>query len=171
MSYAIPVLLLIVTIVAFLGVGRGGYESFGVTQLVLKAVVALPLLVSGIALHFFRASATASIIPPAFPARTFLAVATGLLEIAGAIGLFVPRFSRPAAFWIAILMVAIFPANIYAAGKVVDGLRMPGVPLRAAMQVLYIVLVLLAGYGIPGRMRGRIGHSRESVRSENRTRL
>jgi uncharacterized membrane protein len=153
MNYAIPVLLLSLIIVAFFVIGRGSYARFGVAQLILRVAVALPLLVSGVLLHFLRIGATASIIPTVFPARPFLVVLTGILEIAGALGLFVPRFRRPAAFWIAIMMVAIFPANIYAAGKVIDGLQMPSIPLRTAMQIVYIVLVLLAGYGIPGWKR------------------
>ena len=46
-------------------------------------------------------------------------------------------------------MVAIFPANIYSAGQVIGGFRFPSVPVRLAMQIVYVVLVLLAGYGIP----------------------
>ena len=149
MHYAIPISLLVLTILAFFGLGRGNYASFGVSQVILRVLVALPLVVSGIFLHFFRTQITASIIPPAFPARTLMVVLTGVLEIAGAIGLFVPRLRRPAALWIAVMMVAVFPANIYAAGKVVDGLQFPGVAVRTAMQIVYIVLVLLAGYGFP----------------------
>lgn len=151
MIYAMPILLLIFTIVTFLRLGRGHYVSFGTPQLLLRVVVAVPLLVSGVLFHILRTGILASIIPPFFPARYFLVLLTGVLEIAGAIGLFVEIFRRPAAFWIAIMMVAIFPANIYAAGRVVGGLPMPGVPVRTAMQILYIVLVLLAGYGIPRR--------------------
>jgi len=151
MNYAIPILLLVLTIVAFFGIGRGRYAGFGVLQSVLRVIAALPLLVSGIFLHFIRATTTASIIPPLLPAPLFLVFITGLLEIAGAIGLFVPRFRQAAALCIAIMMVAVFPANVYAAGKVIDGLQMPSVAVRAAMQIVYIVLVLLAGYGIPGR--------------------
>jgi uncharacterized membrane protein len=76
-------------------------------------------------------------------------VLTGILEIAGALGLFVPRFRRPAAFWIAIMMVAIFPANVFSAGQVIEGFKFPSVPVRFAMQIVYILLVLLAGYGLP----------------------
>jgi len=151
MNYAIPIFLLILTIVAFFGIARGRFADFGIPQTVLRVIVALPLLVSGILLHFFRIGATASIIPAVFPARLFLAALTGGLEIAGAIGLFVQRFRRSAALWIAFMMVAVFPANVYAAEKVIDGLQMPSVAVRAAMQIVYIVLVLLAGYGIPGR--------------------
>jgi uncharacterized membrane protein len=153
LHYAIPLLLLVLTIVAFFAMGRGHYASFGVAQIVLRVLVALPLVVSGVLLHFLRMSVTASIIPPAFPARPLLVLLTGVFEVAGAIGLFVPGARRPAALWIAIMMVAVFPANIYAAGKVVGGLQFPGVPVRLTMQIVYVVLVLLAGYGIPSLHR------------------
>ena len=48
-------------------------------------------------------------------------------------------------------MIAIFPANVYGANQTVGGLHLPSVPVRLAMQVIYIVLLLMAGWGIPGR--------------------
>ena len=149
MQYAVPVLLLILTILVFFAMARGGFAAFGMPQILLRVLVALPLLVSGIFVHFFRINTAAGIIPPVFPAREFLVVLTGVFEIAGAIGLFVPRFRRAAAFWIAVTMVAFIPVNVYAAGKGVDGLRMPGVAVRTSAQIVYIVLVLLSGYGVP----------------------
>jgi uncharacterized membrane protein len=149
MLYVLPLALLALTIVAFLALARGRYVSFGLAQTILRVIVALPLLVSGVYLHFFKVTVTASVIPPAFPARSFLVILTGLFEIAGAIGLFVPRLRRSAAFWIAIMMVAVFPANIYGAGQVIDGLRFPGVTVRLTIQIVYVVLVLLAGFGLP----------------------
>jgi uncharacterized membrane protein len=149
MTYAISTVVLIFTILCFFAMARGRFASFGISQVVLQVVVALPLVVSGILLHFFRARLTASIIPPFFPGRLSLAVFTGICEIAGGIGLFVPRFRRAAAFWIAVMMVAIFPANVYSAGRVVAGFQFPSVPVRLVMQIVYIVLVLLAGYGMP----------------------
>jgi uncharacterized membrane protein len=149
MIYAISTIVLILTIFCFYAIARGKYESFGITQIAFRVLVALPLLVSAILLHFFRASLTASIIPPFFPAHLFLAVFTGVCEIAGSLGLFVPRFRRAAAFWISVMMVAIFPANVYSAGKVVAGFQFPSVQVRLAMQVVYVALVLLAGYGMP----------------------
>jgi uncharacterized membrane protein len=149
MTYLAPMLLLVCTVLAFFGLGQGGYTGFGTPQLVIRIVVALPLLISAVLLHFFRTEVTASIIPPIFPARHFLVLLTGVFEIAGALGLFVPGLRRATAFWIAVMMIAVFPANVYAAGKVVGGMPMPGVPLRTAMQMVYIALVLLAGYGLP----------------------
>lgn len=152
MNYAVPMLLLIGVIAVFFGLGGGDYAGFGTMQFVVRIVVALPLLVSAILLHFFRTDLTASIIPPAFPARHSLVLLTGALEIAGAVGLFVPGVRQPAALCISLMMVAVFPANVYAAGKVVGGLPMPSVPVRTAMQIVFIVLVLLAGYGVPRRL-------------------
>jgi len=154
MQYAVPLVLLVITILAFFALGRGSYEQFGVSQVVLQVVVALPLVASGILLHFLKVGVSAGIIPPIFPARPFLVVLTGIFEILGAIGLFVPSMRRHAALWISIMMVAVFPANIYAAGQVVGGIRFPSVPVRVTMQIVYIALVLLAGYGAP-RPAGR----------------
>lgn len=50
-------------------------------------------------------------------------------------------------------MIAVFPANVYAANQTVDGLHMPSVPVRLTMQVIYIILVLVAGWGIPNPIR------------------
>jgi len=151
MLYAISLAVLVLTILAFFTLARGNYKPFGIPQIILRVLVALPLLISGVFLHFFQTALTASIIPPIFPARTFLAVFTGICEIAGAIGLFVPRVRRPAALWIAIMLVAIFPANVYSAGQIIAGFQFPTVPVRLAMQILYIACVLLAGYGLPHR--------------------
>jgi uncharacterized membrane protein len=91
----------------------------------------------------------ATIIPPFFPHRAQLVLLSGALELAGALGLLLPAFTRAASFCLALLMIAIFPANVYAANQSVGGLHMPSVPVRLAMQVVYIVLLLMAGWGIP----------------------
>jgi uncharacterized membrane protein len=114
----------------------------------LRIVAAIPLAVSSIG-HFLRTAIFATIVPPIFPHPAFLIVFTGILELAGATGLLLPKTTRAAAACIALLMVAIFPANIYAGHQTVGGLHMPDVPVRVAMQVIYIVLVLLARGGLP----------------------
>jgi uncharacterized membrane protein len=156
MAYTAPLLLLVLTIAAFFLAGRGRYTGFGSAQVLVRILVALPLLFSGVVLHFFRTSVVAEIIPPAFPARYTLAILTGILEIAGAIGLFITGQRRNAALWLSIMMVAIFPANIFAANQTIGGLHMPSIPVRTTMQIVYIVLILLAGYGIPGRTKRTI---------------
>jgi uncharacterized membrane protein len=119
-------------------------------QWVLRVIVVLPVLVSGFA-HFTRTAMFASIIPPFFPYRPELVLISGALELAGAIGLLLPIFAGAASACLAVLMIAIFPANVYAANQSIGGMHMPSVPVRTAMQVIYIVLLLIAGWGIPRR--------------------
>jgi uncharacterized membrane protein len=52
--------------------------------------------------------------------------------------------------WLALLMIAVFPANVYIAHYNVGGLH-TSVPARTAMQVIYITLLLMVVWGIPRR--------------------
>ena len=149
MLYGVPVAVLVLTVVAFFVLGHGKFAPFGRVQSMLRLVVALPLALSSIG-HFIRTSLLARMIPPVFPLREFLVVFTGVLEMAGAIGLLFPATARWAATCLA-MMIAVFPANVYMAHYNVGGLHMPSVPARTAMQVIYITLLLIAGWGIPRR--------------------
>jgi uncharacterized membrane protein len=152
MVYLITTAILIATVATFFLWARRGLSPFGWLQWVLRVVAALPLLASGV-LHFTRTALMASIIPPFFPYRPQLVLLTGVLEFAGAVGLLLPTLTRVASACLAVFMIAIFPANVYAAGQTVGGLHMPSVPIRLAMQVVYIVLLLIAGWGIRRRPR------------------
>lgn len=153
-EYLGSLIVLIAVVVLFFALGRGRYLQFGGAQIALRVLTAMPLLLSAVLLHFLRTNeATAMlppIFPPPFPSPASLVIGTGVLEILGAIGLFMPKLRRSAALWIAIMMVLIFPVNIFVAGQTFAGLQMPSVPVRLTMQVIYIWTVLLAGYGLPG---------------------
>ena len=69
---------------------------------------------SGI-LHFAIPETYARIVPPMFPRPRLLVLISGGAEILGGVGLLVPRTRRAAAFGLAVLLVAVFPANIYMA--------------------------------------------------------
>jgi uncharacterized membrane protein len=150
MVYLITTATLIATVAGFILWARRGLSPFGWLQWTLRAIAVLPLVASGV-LHFTRTALMASIIPPSFPYRPQLVMLTGVLEFAGAVGLLVPTFTRVASACLAVFMIAIFPANVYAAGQTVGGLHMPSVPVRLAMQVVYILLLLIASWGIPRR--------------------
>jgi uncharacterized membrane protein len=64
------------------------------------------------------------------------------------------------------MMVAIFPANVMVAGKAVEGIEMPGLVVRTTMQVVYIALILLAGYGAPERTQSPGSLQRKSVEDD-----
>jgi uncharacterized membrane protein len=147
MVYLVTSLVLISSVACFFMWGRKGLFSFGWMQWLLRVMVALPLLVSGI-FHFTRTALMVMIIPPFFPYHAQLVLGSGALELAGAVGLLIPAFARGASVCLALLMIAIFPANVYAANMFVGGLHMPSVPVRLAMQVIYISMLLMAGWGV-----------------------
>jgi uncharacterized membrane protein len=74
---------------------------------------------------------------------------TGLLELAGAGGLVVPRTQRIAGLCLALLFVAMFPANVKAdqAGLTVAGSPATPLFLRVPMQILFIWLALWSTRG------------------------
>lgn len=107
--------------------------------------LAAMFLVTGIA-HFappLRGQLIA-IVPPGLPAPGLLVTVTGVLELLGAVGLLLPATRVAAAVCLLLLMLAMFPANIYAA-------RMPDppasmttrLPLRTAEEVLYLAAAVL----------------------------
>lgn len=65
--------------------------------------------------HFIRTEPMVQMLPPWVPARVQLVHLTGVLEFAVAGGFFI-RNSRQFAGWVAaVMLIAFFPANIYAA--------------------------------------------------------
>ena len=81
-----------------------------------------------------------AMVPPVLGAPGFWVTLTGVLEIAGAVGLLIPR-TRVAAGWaLALLLVAMFPANVR---EIQEGLTLRGeapapMLIRLPMQLLYI---------------------------------
>jgi len=78
-----------------------------------------------------------AIVPPRLPMPWLLVTVTGVLEFLGAVGLLLPATRVAAAVCLLLLMLVMFPANVYAA-------RMPNppksmttrLPLRMAMEVV-----------------------------------
>ncbi|MFT3823821.1 MAG: hypothetical protein QM731_07865 [Chitinophagaceae bacterium] len=70
--------------------------------------------------HFMFAKGMSMMLPPFIPFKTALVYLTGIIEIAAAIGLFIPS-TRPVTGWLLIIFfILILPANIYGAIKHID---------------------------------------------------
>ena len=87
-------------------------------------------------------------VPPAFPRPDLLVTLTGILELLGAVGLLIPATAPAAALCLAILLVAIFPANVHAAREQlrIAGQRVPPLAIRLPMQLLFIGALLAAAF-------------------------
>lgn len=65
--------------------------------------------------HFLRSEQMATMLPPSFPYRVELIYLTGIFELLGAIGVWIPRLKRLTGLLLIIMLVGILPANIYSA--------------------------------------------------------
>ncbi|GFG54301.1 hypothetical protein CQY20_20230 [Mycolicibacterium agri] len=111
--------------------------------------LATMLVVTGVA-HFVNPLRRdmIAIVPPRLPAPTLLVTITGVLELLGAAGLLYPPARPAAAVSLAVLMLVMFPANVYAA-------RMPSppksmtthLPLRTLEQLVFVGAALVVGLG------------------------
>lgn len=70
--------------------------------------------------HFIKTEEMAEMLPPSVPHRAGLIYLTGILELLGAIAVWIPRLTRLTGFLLVLMLVGILPANIYSALNRVD---------------------------------------------------
>lgn len=80
-------------------------------RLAMRWLMAAFYLAAGL-LHLARPDSFLPIIPDWVPAPRAVVLLTGVAEIAGALGLFVPRLRRAAGIGLALYALCVFPANI-----------------------------------------------------------
>ncbi len=125
--------------------------AFEVLQFALRFVLAAAFIFMGIA-HFLPAAqrTMAAMIPPRMRwagvlSPRNLVIFTGVCEIAGGLGLIYPPTTLAAGVCLVVFLVAVFPANAYAAAhpERFGRVAIPLVP-RLIGQLVLIALVLLA---------------------------
>lgn len=88
-------------------------------------------------------------IPPFFPVKTRmpLVYVTGVIEIVGAVLLAIPQYRLLTSIVLVLFLLAVFPANLYAAQKNIPfrGSRALSAPTRGIVQVLFIIALLVGG--------------------------
>ncbi|MBL8619966.1 MAG: DoxX family membrane protein [Myxococcales bacterium] len=70
------------------------------------------LMVLAGANHFVSPDSYVAMMPAALPAHLALVYVSGVAEIAGGLGLILPRTRRAAAWGLVLLLLAVFPANV-----------------------------------------------------------
>ena len=143
-----PLIVLVVSALLFWLAGRAGVAAFRDLGFVLRAALGVMFLFAASAHWGKRRRDLIRMVPPSLPRPDLLVTFTGVLEILGAIGLLVPITARAAGTGLAILLVALFPANIHAAREnlTIAGRRVPSVPVRAAIQLVFIATLIAAAW-------------------------
>ncbi len=111
--------------------------------------LAVMFVMTGVA-HFVPAMRRdmIAIVPPRLPSAGLLVTITGVLELVGAAGLLYPPTRVAAAVCLFVLMLAMFPANVYAA-------RMPNPPksmtsrldVRTVEEIVFLGAAVVVGLG------------------------
>jgi uncharacterized membrane protein len=128
----------VLRVVGFLGVRRvASWRDAGLGALVIMFLFTSTAHFSGMKRDL------AAMMPEPLSDGLWIIYLTGVFEIAGAIGLLIPRTRRLAGICLVLLLVAVFPANVNAA---LNGIPLGGEPptplwLRAPMQLLFIGMV------------------------------
>ncbi len=94
--------------------GSGTPNALRVAKEIFRWLLAALFTTAGV-MHFLRPAFFEAIVPPYLPAPHLLVVVSGILEIALALMLLIPRVSRVAAFGLIALLLAVSPANIHMA--------------------------------------------------------
>ncbi|MEM6928415.1 MAG: DoxX family membrane protein [Myxococcota bacterium] len=159
-SLMVPFFVLLSTFVLFLILGRW-VASLTPWPNALRLSLATMFWMTASAHWGSRRADLVQMVPDLFPEPELIVTLTGIAEVAGAIGLLVPRTAPYAAGALAILLLAMFPANVHAA---LEGLSIGGeavTPLlpRTLIQIVFIVACLVAGFAkteVPEAADGRL---------------
>lgn len=143
----IPFYALIGSFLLFKLLGLLGVVYFESWHSSLQGAVAVMLMLAASAHWGARRPDLIRMVPPVFPRPDLIVTATGILEIAGAIGILFPATNKLAVIGLAVLLIAMFPANVKAAreGLTIGGRPVPKLLLRTVLQFVFLSAILLAG--------------------------
>ncbi|MBV0920058.1 DoxX family protein [Mycobacteroides chelonae] len=128
-------------------VGTQGLAPVSSWPAAVAVGLAAMFTLTGIA-HFVpkMRAAMIAIVPPRIPAPGFLVALTGVLELLGAIGVLIPSTRAVAAGCLGVLLVVMFPANVYAASQRSNPMSTP-LGWRTAEQLLFLAATALVVWG------------------------
>jgi len=139
----IPFYVMVAGIAAARVAGAIGWPALDDWQIAVRVGLAIMFVFTGVA-HFTRTRADlVRMVPPQLPHPALLVTVTGIAELAGAIGLLVQGLAPWAAYALIALLIAMFPANVYASkiGHRIAGRPHTRLALRLPLQLLWIALL------------------------------
>ena len=138
-----PLVVLVIVTVLLRVLGALGVRALG-WHAALRGGLAAMFVLTGISHFVGMRPDLIAMVPPALPHPALLVTVTGVLELAGAAGLLHRRLAPWAAGALGLLLVAMFPANVYAA---MEGLTLGGSPAMALAPRTLLQLLFLTGLG------------------------
>jgi uncharacterized membrane protein len=148
-----PLIALVVTTLVLYIAGVAGAHRLRPWPVPLRGGLAVMFTMTGVAHFVGMREEMIMMVPPALPAPDALVTLTGILELAGAVGLLV-RWAAPwAAAGLTALLIVMFPANVYAA---VDGIVTEAYDAllpRTVMQLVFLAATIAVYLGTRPKRR------------------
>ena len=144
----LPLIVLVILTLLLRVIGAAGFDLLNSWTWCLRGGLALMFLFTASAHWGKRRGDLIAMVPRLFPRPDRIVSATGVFEILGAVGLLITPMVPVTAACLAVLLVALFPANIRAAreGLTIGGRPATALPLRTLLQLVFIVAVLVGGF-------------------------
>ena len=136
-----PLIVLIVSTLVLRLAGAAGVQPLASWRDATRVGLAVMFAFTG-STHFTAMKHDyAAMVPPPLTGQLWVIYVTGILEIAGAIGLLVRTTRRLAGICLSLLLLALFPANVHAALNAIDfrGEAPTVIWLRSLVQVVFLV--------------------------------
>jgi uncharacterized membrane protein len=144
----IPLIILVVSTLLLRVIGAAGVGLLNNWTGCMRDGLALMFLFTASAHWGKRRGDLIAMVPRVFSRPDRMVSVTGVLEILGALGLLISPIAPVAAACLAMLLIALFPANVRAARELltIGGRPATPLPLRTLLQLVFIVALLVAGF-------------------------
>lgn len=148
-----PLLVLIASTLLFRLAGAAGVKALARWRDATRFGLAVMFVFTG-STHFSDLKHDyAAMVPPPLTGQLWVIYLTGILEIAGAIGLMIPKVQRMAGICLFLLLLGLFPANVYAAVHAVQfrGAAPTDIWVRGLIQVVFLVALWWSAVSVAPR--------------------
>lgn len=133
-----PLIVLVAVTLAILVAGAAGVRRLRHWSVALRGGLAAMFVLTGVVHFAFMRAELISMVPPALPSPGLIVTITGLLELAGAAGLLHRKTAPWAAGGLTALLLAMFPANVYAALADIANKSADTLVPRTLMQIVFL---------------------------------
>jgi uncharacterized membrane protein len=144
----LPFIVLVIATLLLRSIGAAGVALLSNWIWCLRGGLAVMFLITPSAHWGNQRADLIAMVPRIFRRPELMVSVTGVWEIIGAVGLLIPAIAPMAAACLAVLLIALFPANIRAARErlTIGGRPATALPLRTFLQLLFLTAVLVAGF-------------------------
>ncbi|MEV1129215.1 DoxX family protein [Agromyces sp. NPDC049794] len=139
-----PLITLVIVTLILLALGALGVRILHPWPVALRGGLAAMFVLTGVAHFVGKRDDLIAMVPPFLPEPELLVTITGVLELAGAIGLLIPRTAPLAAGGLTLMLIAMFPANVHLALTGTDLGPMQELWPRTLLQVVFIAATITA---------------------------